>query len=388
MVLTSHKDVIEQVRLAVLSVFRVDTNGFQKGVCYGYASMFIEAVHAGEVDAFYARFNGTLPESPSVRNQFFARLGFHQAPYLISDQVPVGRNFHHQNLVQTSRMKTKGGLAVPWTHSGFYDLSGMSLVLEVFRGMVNRYGCRFAFLLDGGKHTIALTIQKNSALIATVSRPSEKLQYPFKTEDDIRLLAAHLMEYIAKEKIKEEHQLIINWSCVSCKQDLSAMKEIVHELKGHPSFNYTPSKDLLSIADMKNRRWIIGAIRAQDGQMIKGMIQEHPPLKGMVELGKSLLTYCAFFGLLAAAKALLEVGLDPNESDPEGNLALHWVVANAHIQFAALLLGYQADIHKKNRKGLSPLGYAYQKIAEGKGNPPLQIMVEMMEKPTRSLTRL
>ena len=66
------------------------------------------------------------------------------------------------------------------------------------------------------------------------------------------------------------------------------------------------------------------------------------------ELQLPELVYCSSLGEIEQVKALLEQGIDPNQTDDEGYSALQAAAENDYLDIVKLLLSKGAKIHHKS----------------------------------------
>ncbi len=66
------------------------------------------------------------------------------------------------------------------------------------------------------------------------------------------------------------------------------------------------------------------------------------------ELHLPQLVYCASLGEIEQVKALLEQGIDPNQTDDEGYSALQAAAENGYLEIVQLLIQQGADAHYKS----------------------------------------
>ncbi|KAL1507585.1 hypothetical protein AB1Y20_007204 [Prymnesium parvum] len=75
------------------------------------------------------------------------------------------------------------------------------------------------------------------------------------------------------------------------------------------------------------------------------------------------------------ARALLDAGANPNQQDGDGdNYPLHWA---KQPEAALVLVGYGADVHVRNRSGLTPLELATREV----NKPVIEVLREAIENP-------
>jgi ankyrin repeat protein len=72
----------------------------------------------------------------------------------------------------------------------------------------------------------------------------------------------------------------------------------------------------------------------------------------------SELEYWSLLGKVDRVRALLDQGVDPNATDPDGYSALHGAAENGHVYVVKLLLGRGARACVCTRDGLTPLDLA------------------------------
>ena len=66
------------------------------------------------------------------------------------------------------------------------------------------------------------------------------------------------------------------------------------------------------------------------------------------ELHLPELVYWASLGEIEQVKALLEQGIDPNQTDEEGYSALHAAAENGYLDVVQLLIQQGADVHYRS----------------------------------------
>lgn len=73
--------------------------------------------------------------------------------------------------------------------------------------------------------------------------------------------------------------------------------------------------------------------------------------------GTNLLHYACIFDIKNMIKRLIELGIDVNSRDKDGNTALHIAVYNNCYDITEILLGYSMDVDAKNIYGDTPKTY-------------------------------
>jgi ankyrin repeat protein len=68
--------------------------------------------------------------------------------------------------------------------------------------------------------------------------------------------------------------------------------------------------------------------------------------------------YACGYGHLDVATFLLDVGVDPDVSNEEGQTALHWTAYGPHLEVARLLLARGARRGARDRQSATPLDWA------------------------------
>src|SRR5580704_17779724 len=71
-------------------------------------------------------------------------------------------------------------------------------------------------------------------------------------------------------------------------------------------------------------------------------------------------------GDIAAVRALLKQGVDPNGAQGDGSTALHWAAMNSNREMAGLLIAAKANVKAETRlAGITPLFLAAKDGASG-----------------------
>jgi hypothetical protein len=358
--IATHKDLINAVTQAVLCATGKEMNAFARGLCFGYAATFVEALHAGNLSEFDARMRAQLNESAQARQQFFYGMAIHQFPFLFPDEFPQDKNLYFQNMCLTSRLTVGGGLRSLFHHAGCYDEQGFTKTLTVLHEITHLYQCRLSLILDAGKHAVAMYVSPVYVRVASASNPSEMIIFPFKTVDELAVLSAKIQSLLTvipnvESNEKMIDRLVIRWQWICSRDDYLNLIPARNILRKHFYESQVPTPDLLSLPDKKNQTWIIAAIKAQDVSLIRQMIGVFPQLKNMHHDHMTLLTYAVFYGLLESMRALLQADCDPNAVDEYGYQPLYYAV-NYHgtMEYVKPLLLFGADARRVTHKEKKP----------------------------------
>jgi len=96
-------------------------------------------------------------------------------------------------------------------------------------------------------------------------------------------------------------------------------------------------------------------VRSVDRNTAGARLQSATPVANVDRGGLTALMLAARQGQVAATRALVEGGADPNQADPDGNNALVLAVLNVHYDVANLLLDRGADPNLGNKQGRTAL---------------------------------
>jgi ankyrin repeat protein len=99
--------------------------------------------------------------------------------------------------------------------------------------------------------------------------------------------------------------------------------------------------------------------------LVKQYFNEHGALTNGAtdEQLKSGFLYACGYGRTEVARFLLETGVDPNVTTPQGQTALHWVAYGPHVEIARLLLQHGATVNARDAAGRTPLPWAERTLA-------------------------
>jgi hypothetical protein len=359
--IATHQNLINAVTQAVISVCGKKMDAFARGLCFGYAAAFIEAIHEGNLSRFDARMRGEFNEPTQARQQFFFGMAVHQSPFLFPDKLPANKNLYSQNVCLTSQLKMDGGLRSLFHHAGCYDEPGFTQALSVLQEIVFLYQCQISFILDAGKHAMVMVLNPACVRLATASKPSEVMIYPFKTRDDIARLSMKIHALLTVSASldsgpKMTDRLVIRWQGICTRDDYLDLIPARNILRKFFYETQVPTPALLSLPDKKNQTWIIAAIKTQDVSLIRQMIEVFAHLKNMHHDHMTLLTFAVFYGLLESMRALLQADCDPNTVDEYGYQPLYYAVTYGTMEYVKPLLLFGADaetvLHKEDKPSL------------------------------------
>lgn len=390
MKISSHLLLIQAVTESVFAVCAKSPTAFSLGVCFGYASAFVEAIQANMIERFYARMRGELDETAAARHQFFFGIAVHQNPELFPEKFPPKTNLVLQNITTSSavtapaNIQQRGGLGFLMKHAGCYDLSGLKDSLSVVHQMFVNHLEEGTFLLIGGGHVIGLHMQQSRACVGGTMNPVKPQEFEIKNDDDLLALSKEIMMQLSSASSlpasqKHQNHLVITWHWVCCRDDLFDKTPVRNAIRNNHLFSQEKSIPLANIPDKKGRSWILAALKTQELSRIKQMLTLYPSLKKEKEINLGLVSLAAYYHLPEALSLLLKEGEDANVLEETGYRPLHYAIFNCDIQIFKLLLELGADKSLGSSHGLKPLTYTQVLMRTAKEPEVKQKYQEMLD---------